>query len=145
MLPDPIAKSPLVQDLLMLVGRIALAAIFLGSAMNKMGNFAGTTAYMEANGMGATSFLLSGAIAFLLAGGLLVLLGIAARYGAALLIIFLIPTTLIFHPPGDPDQQIALMKNLAIFGGLLMVLAQGSGRFSLERILPCCKGSCKTP
>ncbi|TVR16674.1 MAG: DoxX family protein [Planctomycetota bacterium] len=137
MLPDPIAKSPLIQDILLLLGRIAIAAIFLGSAMNKISNFAGTTAYMEANGMGATTFLLSGAIAFLVLGGLFVLAGIAARYGAALLLLFLIPTTLIFHPPGDPDEQIAMMKNLAIMGGLLMLLAQGSGRFSLERLLPC--------
>jgi len=50
-----------------------------------------------------------------------------------LLLIFLIPTTLIFHSNfGDQIQMIMFMKNVSMFGGLLVLLAVGAGRFSLD-------------
>ena len=78
---------------------------------------------------------LAGAVTFLLLGGLSVLLGIRARGGAVLLILFLIPVTWIFHDfwsygAQDPQyvpQMINFMKNTGLGGGLLMVLAFGSG------------------
>ena len=44
------------------------------------------------------------------------------RVGAVLLLLFLVPTSLIFHGDvGDPLQRIQLLKNVAIIGGLLLV------------------------
>lgn len=121
------------------IARFLLAFIFLASAYNKITNFSGTAGYMAANGMTtATSFFLAGAIVFLLVGGVSLLLGFRARIGALLLVVFLIPTTLIFHgfwkfDGGEAEMQtIQFMKNLSILGGLLMVIAQGSGGFSLD-------------
>jgi len=68
-----------------------------------------------------------------LIGGLLILLGIRVRFGAFLLIIFLIPTTLFFHQFWFLDgmrrdlQVVMFLKNVAIVGGLLYVLACGTG------------------
>jgi putative oxidoreductase len=50
--------------------------------------------------------------------------------------IFLIPTTLIFHTNfADPMQKIQFMKNMSMFGGCLVLLAAGAGRFSLDYFL----------
>lgn len=67
-----------------------------------------------------------------LAGGLLLLLGIKEKLGAALLVVLLIPTTLLFHQfwflePSDKElQQLMFLKNLAILGGLILVLLHGA-------------------
>lgn len=62
------------------------------------------------------------------------MLGYKARWGAIALIIFLIPATIIFHTNfAEPMQTIAFMKNLAILGGLLMIVEYGAGRIALER------------
>jgi putative oxidoreductase len=56
--------------------------------------------------------------------------------GAFLLVIFLIPITLIFHTNfSDPNQQIHFIKNVSMFGGLLVLLMVGAGRFSLDYLL----------
>jgi putative oxidoreductase len=65
--------------------------------------------------------------------GLMVLLGLEARIGAIILALYLIPVTFFFHHfwflMGDDKamQTIHFLKNLAIFGGLLMVVVYGSG------------------
>ncbi len=121
------------QKIAPLLGRIALATIFLSSGVQKIFNFKGTTQYMEKAGMLFPSFFLIGAIILLLLGSISVLLGYKVRYGTLALIIFLIPATLIFHTDfSDPMQKIHFMKNLSILGGLLMVFSLGAGDFSLD-------------
>ncbi len=74
-----------------------------------------------------------GAATVLLAGGLSVLLGFKARWGAFALILFLIPTTLIFHTKfSDPIQMMMFLKNLGLMGGMLMVTAYGPGPISID-------------
>ena len=119
-----------------LVGRILLVLIFLNSGIGKVGNFEGTAQYMAKAGMPLVPFFLVGAICLELVGSLTVILGYFARLGALLLIIFLIPTTLIFHTHFvDPMQKIHFMKNVSMFGGLLVLLVAGAGRFSLDFLL----------
>ena len=116
-----------------LIGRILLALIFLMSGVSKIGDFAGTQAYMESYAMPATAVFLVGAIVFEVAGALMIMLGYYARVGAIALIVFLIPATLIFHMDfGDRTQMIMFMKNLSIMGGLLFVTAYGPGSYSLK-------------
>jgi putative oxidoreductase len=115
------------------VGRILLVLIFLNSGIGKIGNFEGTAQYMAKFGMPATTFFLMGAIFFELVGSIAVILGLFTRLGAGLLLLFLIPTTLIFHTNfADPNMKIHFMKNVAMFGGLLVLLSTGPGRFSLD-------------
>jgi putative oxidoreductase len=117
----------------MLAGRILLVSIFVNSGMGKIGNFAGTAQYMAKAGMPYTSFFLFGAICFEIIGSLTVILGFLTRLGTTLLLIFLIPTTLIFHENfSDHGQMIHFMKNVSIFGGLLILLAVGPGQLSLD-------------
>jgi putative oxidoreductase len=119
-----------------LVGRILLVLIFLQSGIGKIGNFGGTAQYMTKYGMPNITFFLLGAIFFELVGSLTVILGYFTRFGALLLIIFLIPTTLIFHTNfADRVQVIMFMKNVSMFGGCLLLLSAGPGRLSLDYFL----------
>ena len=72
-----------------------------------------------------------------LGGGLSLLPGIEARLGALLLSVFLIPVTIMYHPfwkrwgadfVAEADH---FLSNLAIIGGLLVIVALGSGSISL--------------
>jgi len=121
-----------------LLGRIGLSAIFLLSGINKVTHWEQTAQYMQAQGMPLVPLFLLGAIVLELVGGLSVLLGYKARLGAALLILFLIPATLIFHKfwalQGQEQQMqmIMFLKNVAILGGLLLVVGMGAGPISLD-------------
>ena len=119
-----------------LIGRILLVLIFLRSGIGKIEDFNGTAQYMASHGIAPyTNFFLVGAIFCELVGSLTVILGYFARFGAIVLLLFLIPTTLIFHDVfTNPNQDIWIqfMKNVGIFGGLLVLLAVGAGRFSLD-------------
>ncbi len=122
------------QHILNLFGRIFIAAIFLVSGIGKIFDMQGTREYMMAYGMPAVTFFLICAIILEILGALLLLLGCGSRFGALLLIIFLIPTTLIFHINfGEQLQVIMFLKNLAILGGLFVILAHGSGTIGIDR------------
>ena len=119
-----------------LIGRILLILIFLNSGIGKIGNFEGTAQYMAKFGMPYTSFFLSGAIVFELVGSVTVMLGYFTRLGALLILIFLIPTTLIFHTNfADQVQTIMFLKNVSMFGGCILLLSTGPGRLSLDYFL----------
>lgn len=123
------------QRFVPLAARAMLSAIFLRSGLLKIFGFAGTQQYIAGKGIPLqfTAVLLAGAIIFELVGGLSVLLGYKARWGASALIIFLVPTTLIFHTDfSQSSEVIQFLKNLAILGGLLMVFTYGSGPVSLD-------------
>ena len=121
------------QNFLVPIGRLFLSAIFLSSGFGKIFKFAGTQQYMEAKGMPIAALFLVFAIILEIAGGLSVLLGYKTQWGALALIIFLIPATLIFHNQlSDQMQMIMFMKNVAILGGLFMVVSFGAGPLSLD-------------
>lgn len=121
-----------------LVGRILLAQIFLASGLNKIGAWEQTAGYMASKNMPLVPFFLLMAILVEVGGGLSVALGYKIRLGAAALIVFLIPATLIFHNfwalegMEQQVQMIMFMKNLAILGGLALLIALGAGPYSLD-------------
>jgi putative oxidoreductase len=127
------------ESLAVFVGRIFLALIFVVSGIGKITGYAGTAAYMASKGLPMVDVLLPLAIAAELGGGLLLAVGWKARWAAAALLVFLVPTTLIFHqfwgidPKLAQMQKIHFLKNVAIMGGMLMVLALGPGAWSFDR------------
>lgn len=120
------------------VGRFLLALIFVISGWDKVTGFAGSVGYMASKGMPLPQVLLPIAIAVELGGGLMLMAGFKARWAALAIFLFVIPTTLIFHnfwavPPEQAHMQtILFLKNVAIMGGLLFVVAFGAGPFSLD-------------
>ena len=131
----------LLQKYTPLVARTFLAVIFIYTGIGKAMSFAATQQQIAGAGLPLAPLVTVGAIAFEILGGLSLVLGFKPKVGAILLLLFLIPATLVFHNPlVDSGELIQFMKNLAIIGGLLMIVAFGSGPVSLEPQLPQAKG-----
>ncbi len=121
------------NDIVGLVGRILLAALFIPAGYSKIGGYEGTQGYMEA--MGVPGSLLPLVILAELGGGIALLLGFQARLAALGLAVFTIIASFLFHAAPDQMQQIMFMKNIAVSGGLLLLVAYGSGAFSVDQLL----------
>jgi putative oxidoreductase len=125
----------------LLIARIAIGAIFLWSGFGKLGSLTEFTAGMVERGVPSAQILAPLGAAVEFAAALALILGVWTRLAAAALAVFTVVATLIAHRFWDfpaPDQRlqtIQFMKNLAIFGGLAALVATGSGRFGIDRIL----------
>jgi len=114
-----------------MTGRVLMSAIFVMAGISKLGSYAATQGYMES--MGVPGILLPLVILLELGGGVTVLLGWQTRISAFLLAGFCIVSALIFHANfGDQMQSILFMKNLAMAGGFLFLVAGGAGAWSLD-------------
>ena len=112
-------------------GRILMAQIFLLAGISKISAYEGTQGYMES--VGVPGMLLPLVIALEIGGGLALIIGWKARWAAAALAGFSIVSALIFHSNfADQMQMIMFMKNFAIAGGLMFLVAHGAGAFSFD-------------
>ncbi len=112
-------------------GRLLLASIFVISGLNKISGYAGTQGYMEA--MGVPGFLLPLVILLEVGAGLAVIVGWWTRSAAFALAGFSILSALIFHfNLADQLQFIMFVKNFAIAGGFLFLVANGPGVYALD-------------
>ena len=128
------------QGLLSVIGRVLLSTIFImAAAGNKIPHFNDVVEAMAKAGIPAPQLMLVGAIVFLLVGGALVVLGLYARFGALLLLVFLVLATYYFHgfwrledAQEQQKQTIQFMKNLSMMGAMLFIIANGPGAWSLD-------------
>ena len=110
-------------SLLNRIARVLLCLVFLNAVLGKLMGFGAVAGMIAAKGLPLAPLLLVAAMALMAVGSALVISGWKARLGAVLLLVFLVPTTLIFHSDvADTMQRIQLFKNLAIMGGLLLVI-----------------------
>lgn len=122
-----------------LIGRLLIAAIFIMSGISKLTNTEETVGYMTAMGVPAPETLAIVAGVAELLGGAALVFGFLTRLAAIGLILFMIPTTLVFHAfwtlegAEQKMQMIQFMKNLAIMGGLTTIVAFGPSRYSIDR------------
>jgi putative oxidoreductase len=136
-LPSVGASS--LADAAALAGRILLALLFLKSGWGKIGGFEQTAAMMASKGIPMAHVALVITILLELGASILLVVGYKARWAALAIAAWLIPVTLMFHAywnvPADQvmNQTNHFFKNVAIFGGMLMVFAFGAGRYSIER------------
>jgi len=116
-----------------LVCRVLLAAIFLVSGLGKIADPAGTIAYIGAAGLPLPQLAYAGAVLAEVGGAIALILGYRTRIAAAALALFSVLAALAFHSNfADQNQMIHFLKNFAIAGGLLQLVAFGGGRFSLD-------------
>lgn len=128
------------SDLALLLGRIALSALFIPGGLRKLMDLGAFTASLQKQGVPFAEVLapIGAGVEFL--GGVAVLIGFQARVAALLLIVFTIIATLIAHRFWDFQgaarqmQQTQFLKNLAVIGGFLALWVSGPGRYALERL-----------
>lgn len=130
----------IIQGFVSLVGRLLLVTIFLAAgATNHIQNFAGITQAIKAKGIPMPEVAHVLAIACMLLGGVSVLVGFKARFGATLLLVFLGIATYYFHDfwhlegKEAEQQMIHFMKNVAMMGAMVFIIANGAGAWSLDR------------
>lgn len=122
-----------------LAGRILISIIFIMSGIGKITGFAGTAGWMTSKGLPMADVLLGASIVIELGAAAMIVLGFKARWGAAALLLWMIPVTLAFHsywtyPAAEQQMQsIMFFKNLGLMGGMLLIMGFGSGPFSLNR------------
>jgi len=139
---DDIAATT--ADAFLLIGRILIGWLFLVSSAGiggKLWNNAGFLGYLKNLGAPApeVSSWIGALVEFVIGAALI--LGIGTRYAALLCALFLIFATALAHRYWEyPAAQVVaqynnFLKNLAIFGGALLIFAAGPGRFSVDRAL----------
>lgn len=125
--------SPSLAPAAQLLGRLLLAAIFLQTGLGKIADPAGTIGYITAGGLPLpqVAYWISVVVEF--GGGLAILLGLATRPVAFIMAGFCLVTAVAFHyHPGDTANMINFMKNLAMAGGYLQLVAVGAGAWSVD-------------
>ena len=113
-------KNKGIKTFLDFLARVAISAIFISAIPGKIAGFGRTVEYISSKGIPdpIASILLVGAIICLTLGSGFFIFGGNQKIGSAFLLLFLIPTTLIFHV--FPFHQRAVFMNLGLIGGLLI-------------------------
>tara|TARA_Y100000589_G_scaffold332221_1_gene390476 strand:- start:9356 stop:9715 length:360 start_codon:yes stop_codon:yes gene_type:complete len=104
------------------LGRLLLSAIFVFAIPGKLLNFSDQTQYIVSRGFpeSISIVFLIAAIILLITGTILLIFTKEVKLACTLLLIFLIPTTIIFHVV--PLQMANLARNLSLIGGLLVAI-----------------------
>ena len=127
------------KDWAALAGRMLLVILFFISGFGKIPGYEGTAAYIASNGLPMPQVLAAISIIIELGGAIAIALGWKTRFAAALLALFMVVITPVFHkfwgvPPDEAAmQQIHFMKNVSILGGFLLLFAFGPGRYSIDQ------------
>ena len=119
-------------NLIDLIGRLLISALFLLSVYNKILSIDGTMGWME--GYGVPGFLLYPTIALEIILPLFIIIGYKARLSAGLLALFCLSTAFVFHSDfADQMQLIAFLKNVGLAGGFFFIVANGTKDWSVDR------------
>jgi putative oxidoreductase len=122
-----------------LIGRLALAWFFLSAVYTLARDWDGQVAMLTFANYPVPPVLLALALLVMTLGGLSLLLGFHARHGAVLLFGFTVLATVLMHDywhaatatARAADYEI-FARNVAIAGGLLVIIGMGAGPFALD-------------
>ena len=135
---DTLAAST--SDMLLLIARILMGWIFVRSGLGKLMDINAFVATMPGRGLPGWLGYVAAPVEFF--GGVALILGLATRYVAALLLLFVIIATFSTHryweftePAARRAQDGSFYKNLALMGGLIFAFVTAGGRFSIDRLL----------
>ena len=131
--------NPQSAAIVALIGRILLALIFVNAGFHKIGGFEGTVGAIASKGLPMPQVLAALTVALELLGGILLIAGYKVRWVAIAFVLWLIPTTFLFHKFWGIDaaqvqnQMNHFMKNVSIMGGMLLLVAFGPGALSVDK------------
>ena len=117
---NPILRNKSIKSFLDFFSRVSISAIFISAIPSKVNGFERTVEYISSKGIPdpISSILLVGAIICLVFGSGFFIFGENQKIGSVFLLLFLIPTTIIFHL--FPFHQRAVLMNLGLIGGLII-------------------------
>ena len=117
-----------------LLARILISALFLINGIFKITNYDGALDWME--GYGVPGVLLIPAIILEILGPILIIIGYQTKITAAFLSLFCLATAVIFHNDFSNQMQLtSFLKNIALAGGFLFLVVNGSKKFSFDNKL----------
>jgi putative oxidoreductase len=120
------------QNILMLVGRLLLAAMFFWSGYGHIASYSSVHGYIA--DWSVPGWIKPILVIWEFAGGFMLAAGIYTREAALSLAIFCVMSAFLVHLHDDDTLQlIDFMKNMALMGGFLYVAACGAGDISLEK------------
>jgi len=121
-------------NILDLLGRILISAVFFLSGVNKIQHYEDTAEWMESFDL--PSLLLTPAIILEIVLPILIIIGYKVRISAALMTLFCFATAIIFHNDFNNQMQfISFFKNIGLAGGFLFLVVNGAKDFSLDKKL----------
>ena len=115
-----------------LLGRIFISILFFINGIFKINNYDGTIEWMSSYDL--PGILLIPAIIIEIVAPILIVIGYKTKIAAALLFLFCISTAFIFHNDfSDQMQLTAFLKNIALAGGFMFLIANGARGYSLDK------------
>jgi putative oxidoreductase len=127
------------ENIAPLVGRCMVAAVFILSGLQKVQNWDGTALYMAQHGLSTIGPLLALTVVVEIGCGLGLIIGFRTRLLALILFGFTLAVSFVMHDfwaVDDADlartEMLFFAKNMAIAGGLLMLVGLGAGNWSYD-------------
>ena len=117
-----------------ILGRVLLSAIFLINGIGKIFNYEGTIQYME--NFDVPGYLIIPAITVEILFPILLIIGYYTKFSALVLSLFTLALAVIFHTDFSNQMQLmSFLKNIAIAGGFLIIFVYGPGKYSIDHKL----------
>lgn len=130
------------KDYIDLIGRLALGTLFVYEAYDSIAHVRSTKALMAEYGLTWNQdALLWIAVLFLTLGSVMLVFGYRSKLAAVFLLLYWLPVTFIANSFWNESgvelrvEALDFMHSLAIAGGLLLVVAHGTGRFAVKKLL----------
>ena len=115
-----------------LLGRIFISVLFFINGIFKINNYDGTIEWMDSYDL--PGVMIIPAIIIEIVAPILIVIGYKTKIAAALLFLFCISTAFIFHNDfSDQMQLTAFLKNIALAGGFMFLIANGARGYSLDK------------
>ena len=122
------------------LGRIFISSLFIVEAIRKF--FSPDEGMMYMSDYGVPEILFYPSLIFEFVVPVILIAGFKTRFFASLLFLFVLSVTVIFHTDFSNNMQmISFLKNLAIMGGLLIIISNKPQMCSIDYYLESKKGN----
>ena len=113
------------------LGRMFLSALFLIEGFGKISMQEDVIMYMEDYGVPGILFMPATTLEILFP--LFLILGYKTKWAASVMALFTFAVAIIFHTDFSESMQMMLfLKDIAIAGGFMIIIAYGPGKISLD-------------
>ena len=115
-----------------LAARVLISVLFIGAGVTQATDPSQILHMIQDRGIPLADVFYAASTAILLAGAVSILLGWRTKWGAAALLVFILPATFLFHLRSDQADIELFSRDLAIAGALILLIQHGPGALSLD-------------